>query len=181
MTDPYSRDPSAVEPHARPPAGWWQRFYAGRHVTLTAGALDEPGALPVPSWGSFAGIAQGALTAILCLFAAFPAVQDGRHGFVGLMITAVVAGTLEVVAAIRLRRGTVAPLTVLLLAAVVSLVGDVAVAGKHELHRPPVTAAFVLLAAVTLVGAVPEWLNADRSRRSRPTVLPHEGVEQQGE
>lgn len=179
MTDPFATEPCAPPPPA--PSGWWQHVYAGRHVTLTAGALEEPGALPVPSWGTFAGIAQGALTAVLCLLAAFPAFQDARHGFVGLMAVAVVSGIVEVASAVRLRRGTVASLTGLLVAAVVSLVGDVAVAGKHELHRPPVTAAFVLLAAVTLVGTVPEWLNADRSRRARTATPAPEAVDVPGE
>lgn len=149
--------------------GWWQRVYAGRHVTLTAGAHEEPGAVPVPSWGSFAGIAHGALTAVLCFVAAFPAFQDARHGFVLLMVTAVVAGVIEVLAAARLRTGSLGGLVALVVTAVWSLIGDVAVTGKHELHRPLVLAALGGLAAVTLVGAIPEWLNAERSRRHRTT------------
>lgn len=147
--------------------GSGRRVYGGRHLALTAGAADEPGALPLPSWGTFAGIAQGALTAVLCFVAAFPAFQDARHGFVALMATAVVSGVIEVVAATWLRRGAASSLVVLLVSAAWSLVADIAVTGKHELHRSLVTAVLALLAAVTLIGAVPEWRNADRSRRGR--------------
>lgn len=157
------------EPVPAPAGSWWQRVSAGRHATLVAGAVEEAGALPVPSWGTFAGIAQGALTAVLCFVAAFPAFQDARHGFVVLMATAVGSGLAEVLVAVRLRRGAPAALAALLLTAGWSLVGDVAVTGRHELHRSLVTAVLVLLAVVTLIGAVPEWRNAERARRERLT------------
>jgi hypothetical protein len=78
-----------------------------------------------------------------------------------------VSGVVEVVAATWLRRGAASSLVVLLVSAAWSLVADIAVTGKHELHRSLVTAVLALLAAVTLIGAVPEWRNADRSRRGR--------------
>jgi uncharacterized membrane protein HdeD (DUF308 family) len=148
--------------------------YAGRHTITTAGAVAEPDALPLPSWGTFLGLSLGAAAAVSGVVYAVLFGSDERWLFLLLALAWALMGGFAATAAARLRRPEPANALIVIVGAVDLLAGGLIVAyrGAHGLG------ALLAIAALALAFAtVREAANVSRWDRERHPAGPEPDVE----
>jgi hypothetical protein len=151
MTDPVQVEPHSHEAPAAPSLTSRLRLkYDGRHTALAAGALEEPGALPLPAWGTFLGIALGVIAAVSGTVYGVLFASDRRWvPFVLAVLWGLMGGAVTAAAA-RLRRDE--PMNPVIIAVGVfdAVLGGLYLAVGRHAHGPGLGLA--LLGVLTAVG-----------------------------